>query len=345
MQMKYEEAKEILNANDKISYPKLQNIYKNKNLANMLYDDYAGKLGELTAITQYTYEHISLNSNVDISNIMLLIAKQEMKHLDIIGNLINLLGLQPYYMDSKLHPWDSKNIKYDIGDIKEPVDSIYRKELIYSIYAQNQWEQTDEWDNEMKKAGEVYIRELSRLKQFLHNGEMVRIWYSDAPYSRCGFYYLCRILEKYENEVRVVKIPEYVVREKSITSYKNWSEVAAEEFAGFLSYEKTLSKEEIRMFAILWSGLVEDNSPLRSVINGKVLGVPEDFYDFQIWRRLTEKPVKEARLIGDILGYSQISIGDWWYAKRIEYHIRHKKIRIVEDSVNKYARTICLAKD
>ena len=133
--MKYEEAKEILNANDKISYPKLQNIYKNKNLANMLYDDYAGKLGELTAITQYTYEHISLNSNVDISNIMLLIAKQEMKHLDIIGNLINLLGLQPYYMDSKLHPWDSKNIKYDIGDIKEMMEyNIYTERMAIEGY-------------------------------------------------------------------------------------------------------------------------------------------------------------------------------------------------------------------
>lgn len=197
----------------------------------------------------------------------------------------------------------------------------------------------------MKKAGEVYINELLRLNQFLVNGERVRIWYSDAPYSRCGFYHLCRILEEYENEVCVVKIPEYVVREKSIMAYKNWSEVAAEEFAGFLSCEKKLSKEEIRMYAILWSDLVEDNSPLRSVINGKVLGVPEDFYDFQIWKRLTENPIKEARLIGDILGSSQISVGDWWYAKRIEYYIQHKRIRIVEDSANKYARMICLAKD
>lgn len=232
----------------------------------------------------------------------------------------------------------------DIGDIKEPVDSVYRKELIYSMYVQNQWKQDKEWDREMKKAGEVYISELFRLKQFLDNGEMVRIWYSDAPYSACGFYHLCRILDKYENEVRVVKMPEYVIQEKSITVYQNWGEVAAEEFAGFLSYEKKLSKEEVQMYASLWGDLIGDNSPLRAVINGKILGVPEDFYDFQIWRRLTEKPVKEARLIGDILGCSQISVGDWWYAKRIEYYIQHNRIHIVEDSVNKYERTICLAK-
>lgn len=230
----------------------------------------------------------------------------------------------------------------DVGNIKEPMDSLYRKELLYSLYAQNQWEQDEEVEEELKKLGDVYAKELLRLKTFLDNGETVRIWYSDAPYSRCGFYSLCQILEKYENEIRVVKLPEYIVREKSITAYKNWGEIAAEEFAGFLSYEKNLSKEEVRFYSILWSDLVEDNSPLRAVINGRVLGVPEDFYDFQIWRRLTPEPIKEARLIGNILGQDRIGVGDQWYAKRIEYYIQQGTIRVVEDSKNKYARMICI---
>ena len=39
----------------------------------------------------------------------------------------------------------------DIGNIREPVDSSYRKELIYSMYAQNQWEQDEEIEEELKK--------------------------------------------------------------------------------------------------------------------------------------------------------------------------------------------------
>ncbi|MDE6636352.1 MAG: DUF1835 domain-containing protein [Lachnospiraceae bacterium] len=229
----------------------------------------------------------------------------------------------------------------DVGNIREPADSLYRKELIYSMYAQNQWEQDKEMEKELKKLGDAYAKELLRLKRFLDNGEAVRIWYSDAPYSRCGFYHLCRILKEYDNEIRVVKLPEYVVRGKSITAYKNWGEAAAEEFAGFLVYERNLSKEELHMYAGLWSDLVEDNSPLRAVINGRVIGVPEDFYDFQIWKELTHRPMKEARLIGNILGCSQISVGDWWDAKRIAYYIRQGKIRVARDSEYKYARMIC----
>lgn len=54
-----------------------------------------------------------------------------------------------------------------------------------------------------------------------------------------------------------------------------------------------------------------------------------EYYDFIIWNRLTEKPVKECRLIGDILGQVTIGVGDWWYAARIEHFIRQGKIKVV----------------
>lgn len=231
----------------------------------------------------------------------------------------------------------------DIGNIKEPIDSPYRKNLIYSMYAQNQYVKNPEIDQELKLTGEVYLNELLRLKEYLENGETIRVWYSDAPYSICGFYSLCQILQKYKNEIHIVKLPEYMVRKTSIISYRNWGEVSAEEFAEFLTYESVLTKEEVRMYAQLWTELTEDNSPLRAMINGKVTGVSEDFYDFLIWKRLTRKPIKEARLIGDILGCFQIGMGDWWFARRIEHFIQQDKIKVINDSENKYARVICIA--
>ena len=231
----------------------------------------------------------------------------------------------------------------DIGDIKEPIDSPYRKNLIYSMYAQNQYVKNPEIDQELKLTGEVYLNELLRLKEYLENGETIRVWYSDTPYSICGFYSLCQILQKYKNEIHIVKLPEYMVRKTSIISYRNWGEVSAEEFAEFLTYESVLTKEEVRMYAQLWTELTEDNSPLRAMINGKVTGVSEDFYDFLIWKRLTRKPIKEARLIGDILGCFQIGMGDWWFARRIEHFIQQDKIKVINDSENKYARVICIA--
>ncbi|MBD5534413.1 MAG: DUF1835 domain-containing protein [Lachnospiraceae bacterium] len=232
----------------------------------------------------------------------------------------------------------------DVGDIREEADSEYRKHLIYSLYVREQWGKDEKMDAELMQLCDCYCAEMERLKAYMEAGEAIRVWYSDAPYSRCGFYHLCTGLQEYPNEISVVKLPEYRIRsDNSIVSCKNWGEIAAEEFAGFLNCEKKLSKREIRMYAGLWGILQEDNSPLRAVVNGQLIGVPEDFYDFLIWERITQKPIKEARLLGDILGNSQLGVGDWWYAKRIDYFVQTGKIKIVEDSENHYARMICLA--
>lgn len=192
----------------------------------------------------------------------------------------------------------------DIGDIREKVDSAYRKTLLHDLYTQEAWGKNPEVDAELWNLAEVYVRELQRLKNYLEEGETIRIWYSDAPYSVCGFYHVCSILSEYNNPIRVVKIPEHIVRGSEIISYQNWGEVAAEEFAGFLPYERELSREEVRMYRSLWMELQQENTPLRAIINGKMMGVGEDFYDFLIWKELSQKPIKEARLIGNIRSVS-----------------------------------------
>ncbi len=57
----------------------------------------------------------------------------------------------------------------DIGDIKEPADSFYRKKLIDSMYAQDQW--NADIGEEHKRPGDIYAAEFLRLKNFLEEGE------------------------------------------------------------------------------------------------------------------------------------------------------------------------------
>lgn len=228
----------------------------------------------------------------------------------------------------------------DIGDITKEIDSDYRKNLIYSLYVQHAWTQDENMDRELKQIGNVYCKNFQKLCEYISEGNDIRIWYSNCPYSLCGFYHLCSILRNCSNRISAVKLPQYRKNANVIVSYNNWGEVAAEEFSNFLQDEKELSLEEIRMYAAKWNELKEDGSQLRALVNGEIVGVPKDFYDFLIWKRIGKKPIKQARLIGDILGYYRIGISDVWYAKRIEYLIHQGKIEIAENSVNRYARLI-----
>ena len=73
----------MLNEYRNLPYPEIKNIYQNHAYANLLYDDLSGELGELSAVTQYVYEHLNIQTEDILSNVLLGIAIQEMKHLNL----------------------------------------------------------------------------------------------------------------------------------------------------------------------------------------------------------------------------------------------------------------------
>ena len=195
----------------------------------------------------------------------------------------------------------------------------------------------------IREAMKEYVNEQKKLVEYASKGEQIRIWYSNTSHDMCGFYYACNLLKNIVNEIFVVKLPEYThIGHNIIIEYQNWGEVLPEKLDNFIKYEKKISKTEMKMFSNHWLELVEDDSPLRAIVNGKVIGVPENFYDHLICKYLRLGPIKEIRLIGEILGHYPLGIRDWWYASRIEYMIASDRIKIVEDSNIRYGRTISL---
>lgn len=228
----------------------------------------------------------------------------------------------------------------DIGDIYKSVNSSYRKELIYNMYTQNN--NHKEYLDEIKKAVHLYDNEQRRLLDFISEGEPVRIWYSNTAYSMCGLYYVCSLMRNFNNNVSAIKMPDYVEVNNRIIEYKHWGAIIPEKFNDFLIYEKNLSPLLINSYSIKWQELKNDNSPLRANINGEIVGVPEDFYDFIIYKHSRKLgAVREISLIGDMMGNSTLGLGDFLYASRIDFMIKNGGLKIVKDDDIKYKRVIC----
>ena len=230
----------------------------------------------------------------------------------------------------------------DIGDISQPVLSKSRRDLIYKMLYQEQWCADKEMKSSLKALGNAYSQELIRLKEYLKSGETLRIWYSDAPYSICGMIWLCGKLCRYKGEVYAVKLPRLIVKGDTAVEYSDWGEVEPHMFAEMMPSQRWLTQAEIHANAFRWDELKRENAPLRAVVNGSVISVPDNFYDFLIWKYLGEEPIREVELIGQILGKNQLGIGDWWYAARIDKYIETHHIEIVENSYKKYERILRL---
>lgn len=219
----------------------------------------------------------------------------------------------------------------DIGDIRQPADSDTRLKILTHIHT---WIDAETFLR--------YKKDYKRLKELAASGSAIRIWYSHAPYAYCGLCWLCHEFRNMNAEISVIDLPEYDMHsETSIVRYCSWNEVEHERFSEYLDREKHLTALERRMYAQEWSEASDSNSMLRAVVNGKLLSVPEEFYDFLILNRITEQPEKEARIIGDILGNSHIAVSDGWYAYRIQKMIDEGRIGMAEeDESEPYKRMI-----
>jgi bacterioferritin len=96
----------------KKTYPSGKVNIKNKHVADLLLNAFAdGGNAELTAIAQYINHHLTIN-NKNVSNLELCIALVEMKHLEMIGNLIESLGGNPKYFRTNRQYWTGGNVDY-----------------------------------------------------------------------------------------------------------------------------------------------------------------------------------------------------------------------------------------
>ena len=77
-------------------YPPIKVREKNRRYAQILANLYAGRYSELTAISGYIYQSIITDEKVpDASDTFECIAVCEMRHFDMLGKLILLLGDDP----------------------------------------------------------------------------------------------------------------------------------------------------------------------------------------------------------------------------------------------------------
>ena len=220
----------------------------------------------------------------------------------------------------------------DIGSISDVVINENRKELIFEML-KSPIGIDNKQEEKSKEYWEDNIISLSRLKKCAQKGEHIRIWYSDAPYSLCGFHFVISILKEFQNMVSTVKLPEYQIQgNKTIVSYSTWGEISPEKFYRFLKFEKEISQIEKYYFAGKWSELQRENSYIRAVVNGKLVSVNEEFYDYYIRINIPDSEFRMSQLIGEVLGKYLLGIGDWWIAQRIKNMIASKELLIISEN-------------
>lgn len=241
------------------------------------------------------------------------------------GNAQDVLGLSFYL---------------DVGDVSGDVTGSRRAEEIRKLWG--------EWmpESEFCQYIESIAKDLDTAKQAAKNGEKIRLWTSDAPASACGLRHLLWEIRGCDCPVSIVELPKYWENgDVTVTQFMDWSEVQPGQFARFLPQERLLGESERRVLAGEWGAAKQENAPLRALVNGRLLGVAEDFYDHLLYRCMPDEPFRMARLIGETLGRYNVGVSDGWYCLRLRAMIDRGELKVVDpgDGEHPYCMTLCKA--
>jgi hypothetical protein len=244
-------------------------------------------------------------------------------------------------LGGKLEDVIALSFALDIGDIASSVTDASRRDLIARMSGADPWDELRGLSDGIDRHWDGCVSDLNKLTSRAKAGEPVRIWYSDAPYSMCGFCDAVYQLKNVECRISAVKLPSHLpIGEQGVKSALSWGEVGPGEFAYYLPLESEIP-ESVRGAVIAgWEKLKRENSPLRVMLNGKLHSAQEDFYDGFIRKEIPGGTFKAAQLIGLVLGRNGLGIGDWLIARRIQNMIESGELTVVQKNSAFYGTTL-----
>lgn len=206
----------------------------------------------------------------------------------------------------------------DMGDLSDmdTVEKEKRRELLLALEGDLCPEK--EARRKLEMTMETNQSTLDRLERAKQSKEEVRVWIADwCPADVCGLYWVCDLLRDAEVPVSLVRAPREKVRsDGTLVTYRGLGEFLPEELGELAAGAVPLEPIRRRAYANRWRELVAENAPLRAVVNGQLMSVEEDHYDFALRAVLPEKPVRAANVLGDALSRLP-GVGDVWLYGRI----------------------------
>lgn len=211
------------------------------------------------------------------------------------------------------------------GQIYKDVNYEVRKDWITTIGNDEEIEFLKEY---IIEGYENFFNDISKIR----NEDKIYVWVGDNSLEQCGLMYFLTRLNRYEN-VYIINVSTLTFNEGELNEFtpRAVGEIVAEKLNIIYNREATpLTPEKFYDFTSHWNTLIEENSTLRILKNGKVISVGEDFYDDDILKYTKQfsknEYVKSTRVIGHILGYSEDIISDSYLFWRIKELIKQGKL-------------------
>lgn len=149
------------------------------------------------------------------------------------------------------------------------------------------------------------------------------------------------------NKLFIIPLPTFQVTQESAKGYKikycyYWDDYKLSKKT-YPTVKKELAVQlsplRKRIYLEKWGKLILENCPIRTLLNGQLIGVGEDFFDSLILFQLKGKTQKISKLISNI-HFLHLFIPQWWIEGRIIFLIEKNLIEVINSHLDFYNRVV-----
>jgi len=158
-----------------------------------------------------------------------------------------------------------------------------------------------------------------RLDVAIARGEAIRVWWSEAPADRLGYWWLCDYLQNVSNPLEQVKLPldrELTTTLPAFQHFSSLAEMDGEVAVTDIDRAQVVSPLACQVIGRYWQETVQEAAALRVSMNGTIIGVPVDFLD-PLFAQQLQPGQSLTWSLGRILGALPLGLPEWWIHSRI----------------------------
>lgn len=207
------------------------------------------------------------------------------------------------------------------GPIKGGIDKDKRIDWFKKTISKDEFYYED--IDELMESYEEFQKEISNVR----DTDTIYFWYGQNAIEICGLMYTLELLKDKWKNVYFINVSDLPMKsEHGIYIPRCTGEIMPEKFSEYIKINRKIDKDEYIKWLTQWEVLKKENSILRIFKDGKVENVDEDYFDIFILKYTPKEFKKSARIIGEVLGNSEILISDGYIFGRVKELVKAGRI-------------------
>jgi hypothetical protein len=201
------------------------------------------------------------------------------------------------------------------GRIEDYINADERINWLNSLNEED--ERIRSWDNKyLRKGYKKFYKKILKVK----SSDTLYLWFGQCSQELCGMMYTLEFLKDKNPEIYIINASDKIEEASNgnLYTYRAVAEVMPKKLKAFIDIKRKFEVEEFNQLLNQWKLLKNENSLLRVCEEGRIKSVKENYFDIDILKYTEKEFKKSARIVGNVLGFSENKISDEYIFWRVQ---------------------------